>query len=646
MEAHPLKQQSSLAAVATAGALGGLALAFDDFGAEWLWLDRAQDRVGLLLGLLRLHAFSGALLAAGVTTFFRLARWLVALVPYRGIRARNAIFTNGVALAPVHSYFGTYLLERPMVAAVPGAPWLVWSAVVASFVGSQYLLTTATIRLARPPRPWLLGAALHGLAAGISKLDQLCLPGYYEALHGLLTATAFAAHWAGFHCWLRALGHGGRRLAPKHAMSTCAAGSVLLLVLGHAFADRYQNVRIAMTHPRASHSHSLTLAVSPLLSGLDHLVVLQQQRQAHRAHRAYRQTTGSRLAPRWPLAHVLVITIDALRADHLGCYGYKRPTSPYLDQLARSAWLFERAYTTAPHSSHALSSLWTGQAVHARILARSSLPARTLPALMAEAGYHTAAFFIDGIFYTDRSAFERYADRRFDFNRYDQTPRNAEALTDAVLGEMTRTVARGEPSSLFWAHYFDVHAPYRRTRFGHQDIDRYDSEIAYVDAALRRLIDGARARLHRNLLVVITADHGEAFGEHGQYYHGSALYDEQTRVPLVVQGPDLAPRRVSDSASLIDLGPTILNSVGIPVPDDLPGRDLLSEPARAPAAVSTVGYKRAVVRYPHKLIHEPRWSTLELYNIQRDPGERRNLADERPQLTAKMRALLSSQLPH
>src|SRR5690606_7471572 len=110
------------------------------------------------------------------------------------------------------------------------------------------------------------------------------------------------------------------------------------------------------------------------------------------------------------------------------------------------------------------------------------------------------------------------------------------------------------------------HEPYRETRFGTTDMDRYDSEIRKVDDHLGRLVREARARLQRDVIVVISADHGEEFRDHGGLYHGSTLYEEQVRVPLIVSAPDLAPRRVRAPVELVDVAPTLLGMLDRPVP--------------------------------------------------------------------------------
>ena len=143
------------------------------------------------------------------------------------------------------------------------------------------------------------------------------------------------------------------------------------------------------------------------------------------------------------------------------------------------------------------------------------------------------------------------------------------------MHEVERIKQRGEPPSLLWVHYFDVHEPYQETTFGSGELDRYDSEILHVDRELARLICELEARFEREVVIAITADHGEEFREHGGVYHGSTLYDEQVRVPLVAARARARARRASRRPSRsIDIAPTLLGAVGVPVPASMRGRDL------------------------------------------------------------------------
>jgi arylsulfatase A-like enzyme len=347
--------------------------------------------------------------------------------------------------------------------------------------------------------------------------------------------------------------------------------------------------------------------------------------------------------PTTPGAHVLLITIDALRADHLGSYGYARPVSPELDALAKRAVVFERAYAQAPHSSYSLSSLHTSAYVHEIVELGRPLPTATLATALRDHGYHTAAFFTDGIFHTEGQKLIPLRDGAFGFALFDHTNRESEQQTDRVLAEVDRIKQRGEPPSLLWVHYFDVHEPYQETTFGGSELDRYDSEILHVDREVARLIKELKARLSRELVITITADHGEEFRDHGGVYHGSTLFDEQVRVPLILQVPGLDASRFAAPVESIDIVPTLLGAVGAPVPTSMRGRDLRAlalGKASAGPVFSAVLTKRMALSWPYKLIADLRFGLYELYDLKLDPQERRNLAGQQPERLRSQRELV------
>jgi len=344
-------------------------------------------------------------------------------------------------------------------------------------------------------------------------------------------------------------------------------------------------------------------------------------------------------------AHVVLVTIDALRADRLGLVRHGVSLTPHLDDLGRGGVRFERAYAQAPHSSFSLASLHTSDYVHSTIELRDRLPP-TLAEILSARGYQTSAFYGDGVFFTGREKTAAFADKNFGFSRRFSIELESPELTDAVIDEIARVRAEGEPPMFLWAHYFDVHEPYvRRKEFDHgtRSIDLYDSEVAFADRAVGRLI-AALAQLERPTVLCITADHGEEFREHGGVYHGSTLYDEQVRVPLLLAAPGLRPRVVAEPVELLDVAPTLLRMVGVEPPPSMRGDDLLDRIAGKvpPGPVfAEVDTKKMVVKGSHKLIHDFRLSTWELYDLAADPRERDNLYDRAPALAEELRAELS-----
>jgi arylsulfatase A-like enzyme/HEAT repeat protein len=354
--------------------------------------------------------------------------------------------------------------------------------------------------------------------------------------------------------------------------------------------------------------------------------------------------------PRRPEGDVLVVTIDALRADHVGAYGYPRHTTPNLDALAATGTRFSRAYAQAPHTSFSVASMMTGK--YFPTLARLAPGERHDPiaAVLRNYGWKTAAFYPPAVFFVDSEKLKTYAQTNFDFEYVKFEYIDAQRRVDQLL----RYYDAVEPKRSFvWVHFFEPHEPYEAHAefpFGAGDLDRYDSEIAYTDHAVGRLIAEVRAR-RPGTIVIVAADHGEEFGEHGGRYHGSSLYDEQLRIPLIVSIPGVPPHVVDGQVELIDVTPTVLNLLDIPVPARMRGTDLgpwlatpPAPPERLPPAFAELEDKRMVVLGPEKLLCDLHWGFCAYYDLGSDPHERHNLAEERPARAAFMRGLLDDWL--
>lgn len=652
-----LRTARAVSAGALIGLVAGIMTAFADFGAHWLWLEGWGDRAGLLLRLLGLQGPVGAALGAGLGVAFgategalvRTSERLAIRFVLSGEHTADAARALRLAalLAPALIAIGALLWSGGSMSRTAGKS-LLQAATCALLVllafAAAYVLHRVHARVRQRPLA-LRACALSAFAAGfaLAKLNQWVLPKLYDYLHAALTAAAFALFMVGTYQlaisrpWPRALA----RALPAAFVPVLVLAALSLL--GTLFRlDANQNVRVALLHPNAAHARSVMQALAPYVIEPAQREAMEQARQRARLARARRPVQATHgTGPVYPDAHVLLITVDALRADHLGSYGYKRDTSPNLDRLAEQSVVFEHAYAPAPHSSYSLCSLMASEYLHETLDLGRPPPHSTLPSVLGEAGYHTAAFYTAGIFHTAGARLEYYAKNAFGFARHEQTAYDAEVLTERVLAEVDRTAQRGEPSSFIWAHYFDVHEPYLATHFGTSDMDRYDSEIRRVDAEIDRLIRSVRQRLSRDVIVVISADHGEEFRDHGGLYHGSTLYEEQVRVPLIVNARGLAPRRVAAPVSTVDLAPTVLGLLGLRAADTMRGRDL--RPAATGAvndfgpAFSAVIHKKMVVRWPHKLIADLRFGLFELYDLERDPRERENLADQHEDLVSELR---------
>ncbi len=631
------------------GALAGLFVALGDFGATWLWLPVWRDRGSYFLRMLGAIPPTGALLGL---VLVGLGVGLQALVrrtaPGRKERAVDALWALVLATLtlPACRWIALKLCSGGMMSRLAQRGLIEWALTLAL---PLFLFATlfAGLRLGRrlwasPARARWVAALLFVSAFGLGKLNQTFLPNLYDYLHAFLSLLT----WLGAALGFLALGRDPQLQSKAQRLLRTSPTLVSCVILLAAFAadlltlDKNLNVRVAMFDPRSSSSRALLSALDPALRGLS--------RRTHRSSgtlgNLFTQETPHGSLPTLPGAHVLIITIDALRADHLSTYGYERETSPEIDRLTQGAVQFQRAYAQAPHSSYSLSSLHTSEYLHEVVELGRPLPEATLATTLAANGYHTAAFFTDGIFHTEGQRLAPYRDGAFGFALFDHTNRESEAQTDRVLTEVDRIRQQGEPPSLLWVHYFDVHEPYQETTFGTSDRDRYDSEIKHVDREVGRLLKGMSERFEREVVLAITADHGEEFREHGGVYHGSTLYDEQVRVPLILRMPGLPAKKVDAPVEVVDLAPTLLGAVGVAVPESMRGKDLraiaLADEPPATAAFSAVLTKRMAVRWPYKLIADLRFGLYELYDLSADPHERRNLASSEPERLSEMRDLV------
>jgi arylsulfatase A-like enzyme len=349
-------------------------------------------------------------------------------------------------------------------------------------------------------------------------------------------------------------------------------------------------------------------------------------------------------------ADVLVITIDALRADHVGAYGYGRATTPNIDALARDGVRFTRAYAQAPHTSFSISSMLTSKYFPTMARLAPGEKHDTIAGVLRRFGWRTAAFYPPAVFYIDSDKLKSFAETNFDFEYVKFEFIDAQRRVDQLLAYYDTVNPK---RSFVWVHFFEPHEPYvphDGFAFGGGDVDRYDGEIAYTDAAVGRLIREVRAR-RPGTIIIIAADHGEEFEEHGGRYHGSSLYEEQLRIPLLVSIPGVAAHVVDGQVQLMDVTPTVLNLLDIPVPARMRGTDLgpwLAAPpapsARLPPAFAELEDRRMVSLAGEKLICDMRAGLCAYYDLVADPRERKNLADERPARVAFLRGLLDNWL--
>ncbi len=354
---------------------------------------------------------------------------------------------------------------------------------------------------------------------------------------------------------------------------------------------------------------------------------------------------GGGASPEGP--SVLLVSIDTLRADHVGAYGAEAAHTPVLDALAVRGVRFETVIAATPLTLPSHASLLTGQhpprhGVRHNGLFRLDASAETLAARFRSGGWRTgavvAAFVLDGKFGL-ASGFDHYDDA---VTARVAAPggfheRRADAVTDAALAWL----AEEDDPFLLWVHYYDPHREHDppepwASRFA---ADPYAGEIAFVDEQLGRLLAGARAA-DPEVLVAVTADHGESLGEHGELTHGYSLYDAALRVPLILAGPGLPEGRTVDGVvGTVDLAPTLLGVAGLAPLAEADGRDLsprwsaagdlaVPEPRAAYAETLATRYEfgwsplHALRTDEHLYVKAPR---PELYALASDPGQLHDL---------------------
>jgi len=290
---------------------------------------------------------------------------------------------------------------------------------------------------------------------------------------------------------------------------------------------------------------------------------------------------------RKPGLNVLLVTIDTLRADRIGFYDPKHPLTPAIDRFAADSAVFLRAFSHTPTTlpSHANILLGTTPSFHGvhdnvNFIVPAGLP--TLAEQLKAAGYATGAFVggfpLDSRFGLGRG-FDVYDDN---FYPKDKDPgiesgreRRAQAVLDSALDWLK---GRGSPWFL-WVHFYDPHDPYSppepyRTRY---ERNRYDGEVAYTDSVVGSLFRYLEDhRLVAGTLVVLTGDHGESLGEHGERTHGFLAYNSVLRIPLIIRSPGEKPRLVSQNVSHVDIFPTICDILGLRPPAVLQGMSLAS----------------------------------------------------------------------
>lgn len=351
--------------------------------------------------------------------------------------------------------------------------------------------------------------------------------------------------------------------------------------------------------------------------------------------------------------NVLLITLDTMRADRIGAYGYAGARTPNLDALAREGVRFDDATAPAPITGPAHTGILTGMlparfGVRDNVLTPLPEAATTLAEQLSARGFTTGGFV--GAFILDRPyGFAQGFDAFGGFARVDSgTEANAERTADAVVDDGLGWLASVPADKPFfaWIHLYDAHVPYAPPPPFAQD---YDGEIAFVDQQVGRLLAALRDRnALENTLIVAIGDHGESLGEHGEDDHGVFVYDAVLRVPLIIRGPGTTRGHVvSEQVRAIDVLPTILDLLEIPPSQSVDGTSLealLAGRTRAevPASYSESYYPKLHYGWSElRAIRADGWKAIdapkpELYNLRQDPHERNNLYESQRELADRM----------
>ncbi|HEY6077733.1 MAG TPA: sulfatase [Polyangiaceae bacterium] len=354
--------------------------------------------------------------------------------------------------------------------------------------------------------------------------------------------------------------------------------------------------------------------------------------------------------------NVLFVTIDSLRAD-MPWNGYPRAIAPNLTALAEKCTNYSNAYSVSSYTAKSVAAFLSGQ--YPSTLYRSGFFFASygqandfLAESLQKDGIATLAWF--GHLY-----FARAKGLEQGFDEWRTVPGitfDAETDNHVTSDKMTALGIEllGKPELknkqfFAWAHYMDPHDQYNRheeaPKLGNKARDRYDQEVFYTDLWLKKLLDFvAEQPFGKDTYVVISADHGEAFGEHGMYKHAFELWEVLTRVPLLICGPGIKAQRVAERRSHIDLPSTFLDMLGRAEPSNLQGKSLLAEASgREPPRNREPIYlelsedshnppRRAVIQKDYKLIWfgGPR-EKFQLFDLGHDPGEEKDIAKEQPE---------------
>ncbi|QDG54563.1 hypothetical protein FIV42_28610 [Persicimonas caeni] len=355
-----------------------------------------------------------------------------------------------------------------------------------------------------------------------------------------------------------------------------------------------------------------------------------------------------------PVRGVVVVVVDTFRIDRFGSWRDGTPLTPNLDAFRKTAHTFNAAYASTPKTWHSVGALLTGTAPGLQNAPLESIHERMIVDDLHAAGVHTAAvpthrYMRHLVADFEQMSLDAYGDNKPEHEpAAEQTTRAGLALLDDIAQRDDDT---GKEQRFFTlVHYYGPHAPYELNehfKFGDDMQARYDAEIANTDHWVGELLAGVDERFGEDVAVLVLSDHGEEFWDHGYRYHSLRLYDESTRVLMMLRAPGVSPgaplRRLVSTA---DVAPTLLELLDVPGDvESMEGRSLLDNTDEPPvflmsARKNSVG----LVDGAAKLIVNRPAGILELYDLYADPSEQKNIADRRPEAVHAMYCKLSAMM--
>lgn len=376
--------------------------------------------------------------------------------------------------------------------------------------------------------------------------------------------------------------------------------------------------------------------------------------------------------------NVVVITVDTLRADHMGVYGFAHNTTPHLDQLAATSLLFEDAICEQPQTGPSLMAMFSSRLPRVTGAIRNGVPlpptTPTAAMVFQDAGYDTAAIVSNWNLKVKLSGLDRgFAHYDADFGKRwwgrERHEMTADVVTDRALAWLEARDAK--KPFFFWVHYMDPHAPYKNkrgfaeqlhggNRVKKQRIDppeaRYQTEIAFADQQIARLL---AALPKEDTYILFTADHGESLGNHNYWGHTRYIYQNSMHIPLFIAGPGIEAARSNAPVRGIDIAPTLLGLAGLSPLPTMTGMDLLQQQPAPDTArvVETYGgsvpkgehvrealatrppRRQAIIQDGWKFIRNEEGSR-ELYHLSEDPAEEQNLIESQVERAEALEVLL------